>query len=242
ERGLADGGARIAVGVLQRRVAINVAADRPRAAGVGGKRMRKGVGRGAGGGVEHADIRIGRGWNATLTPEGGIAAGGTGEDWREGRELAAVDRAAVAVLDRENDRRLLPCRDVGRADDREAEAFELLRLLGNDVRSLDRGVELLSAVGDVARGARTVVGLDAAFVVGAGDEVHVVVAGAAGRAARVREVDRRLRRLRAGVRSLMAVLAVENVLREDDGRAVVDRLPEADDLVGRARLDARPIV
>src|SRR5664280_2634741 len=99
----------------------------------------------------------------------------------EAAERGGVDERPVVVGHREGDDRLGARRRVGHVDDPDVEALELRRASGNGVRADDRGVEVVDALRLVAGGARRVVGLGTALMVGAGGPVDRVVTGAARR-------------------------------------------------------------
>ena len=110
-----------------------------------------------------------------------------------------------------------------------------LRLVGDGVRAQDGGVEFELTLRDVALCALGVVGLRQIDVVGAGGEIDIVVAGAAGGAAGSGEPGVGLRGLVGGI---VACLAATHVGREHHRRKVVNGVLKADDLV-RLSGDAR---
>ena len=112
-----------------------------------------------------------------------------------------------------------------------------LRRVRRDHVAADHGkVELVARVRQVACRAAAVGRLRPAAVVLAAREVHVVVTRAARRA-------RRPGRERVALRAvLVAGLAAADVARERHVGKIDDALPEADDLVRRAALDAREML
>ena len=103
------------------------------------------------------------------------------------------------------------------------------------MRALDRSVEFQFALRNVAGRALVVADLRAAGMIGSGGKVHVVVAGSARDAGRVREISSRLRG--AGI-LLVAHFAAARIRGKDDGRVISHATLKPDDLVRLARLDA----
>ena len=117
----------------------------------------------------------------------------------------------------------------------EDETLQAGRILGNHVCSLDGRVEIQFALWNVAKCALVVADLGPAGMIGAGGEIHIVVAGSASYAGRLGQISRGLRG--AGIR-LVAHFAAARVGGKHDGREVSYTPLKADDLIGVACLDA----
>ena len=118
----------------------------------------------------------------------------------------------------------------------EADARHLRRVRRDRVAADDRDVELVARLRQMAAGAAAVGRLRAATVVRAAREVDVVVARAARRARRIGREGVTLRGIR------VAGLAVPDVARKRDVGEVELGLPEADDPIRGASLDAREVL
>ncbi len=157
------------------------AVDRDGPADVHGERERPLEGRRDGpghrvGGRRAVEGRAG-GVLTGVRPRGVVGRRAGDEDVDVRAEGLRVEDLAVVLGQLEGDDGLLAGGRVRDGEDLGLQALELLGLERERVGALDRGVELLAAVGDVALGALRVVGLGR--VARAGGEVDVGVAAAA---------------------------------------------------------------
>src|ERR1017187_8628312 len=123
----------------------------------------------------------GRFGNADGAGTGVVVGIGAGQDHADGGDLADVDRHAGLSRHAEGDRGRGAGRSSSDLDYLGNQAGKRRGIGGDEVRAGDGGIEIGDVVGGVAVLALVVVGLRQIQMVGAGGEVHVVVAGAAGR-------------------------------------------------------------